>query len=77
MSTDHAIGTSTFDARPHTHIVPDEHNPAVTAQSAKSYEDLMRENAKLRAGIREAKTKIDRMLAEIDVMVAKLQGVAK
>lgn len=75
MSTDHAIGTPTFDARPH--LLPDEHNPAVIAQSLKSYEDLMRMNSQLRAAIRQANHKIERMLAEIDIMVAKLQGVAK
>lgn len=77
MSTDRAIATPTFDARPRPHLVPDEHNPAVPAQSAKSYEDLMRDNMQLRAAIRAANSKIERMLAEIDVMVAKLQGVAK
>lgn len=77
MSTDRAIAAPTFDARPHLHLVPDEHNPAVIAQSLKSYEDLMRDNMQLRAAIRSANSKIERMLAEIDLMVAKLQGVAK
>lgn len=72
MSTDHAIATPTFDARPHIHLVPDEHNPAVPAQSAKSYEDLMRENMKLRASIREAESRIMRMLNELDATIAKL-----
>lgn len=77
MSTDRAIATSSFLSRPPASQLPDEHNPDVPAQSPKSYEDLMRMNAQLRAAIREANHKIERMLAEIDVMVAKLQGVAK
>ena len=56
---------------------PAEHDHEVAAQSAASYEDLMRENAKLRAAIRQANGSIERMLGEIDVMVAKLKGVAK
>lgn len=58
-------------------VMPDEHNPNVLAQNAASYEDLMRENAKLRAAIRHANASIERMLGEIDVMVAKLKGVGK
>lgn len=72
MSTDHAIATSTFDARPHADLIPDEHNPAVAVQSARSYEDLMRENAKLRAGIREVESRITRMLAELEITIARL-----
>lgn len=72
MHDANAIGTPTFDARPHVTFLPDEHNPAVTAQSAKSYEDLMRENMKLRANIRDAESRITRMLTELDITIARL-----
>lgn len=63
------IPTSTFDARPH---MQPEHDPAVPAQSAKSYEDLMRENMKLRANIRDAESRITRMLAELAITISRL-----
>ena len=65
--------TTTSNAIP----TPAEHDHDVTAQSAKSYEDLMRENALLRANIRQANASIERMLGEVDVMVAKLKGAAR
>ena len=63
------IPTSSFDTRPH---MQPEHDPAVPAQSAKSYEDLMRENMKLRANIRDAESRITRMLTELDITIARL-----
>ena len=56
---------------------PAEHDPAVTAQSPKSYEDLMRENARLRVTCRQAEAAMQRIVAELDLMVAKCNTLAK
>ena len=61
----------------HKLLTHSEHDHDVTAQSAKSYEDLMRENALLRANIRQANASIERMLGEVDVMVAKMKGAVR
>ena len=57
--------------------IPDEHNPQVQVMSAAEFERLRRENTQLRVSCQQATAALERVLAELDAMVARCNQLAR